>query len=188
MEYGSQKILDRIKKDITIEQIIEVLKKLKKHNIEGSATFMTGFPFETEEDLNELLNFFDKMHKINPRFKIFLCIYAPGPETELYKECIKKFGLKKINSLDEWSTFDWGYQYLQIPWIPSKKRDKLQTIAFIVQFRFGRIEENLKKIHQKLAFKFLKLLANLRWKYRFFSFPIEWRLYAYLRTRWRMTV
>jgi len=188
MESGLEGVLEKIKKDTTVEENLKAIRRCKEHSIEASSTFMVGFPFETDKDVSDLLDFFDNVHSLNPKFKMMLCIYGPGPNTELYNETVKKYGIKP-KTLEEWGSFDWGsYDYNQTPYITRERRERLQTISFVVQFLFGRIGENLTKPYQKIGFKFLSGVAKLRWRYRFFKFPVEWHLYTFIKNTWRIKI
>lgn len=50
VESGSQRLLDLIRKDITLEQIKEAFKITKEEGIEAMASLIMGLPTETEED------------------------------------------------------------------------------------------------------------------------------------------
>jgi len=59
IESGSQKILDLMNKKVKIEQYIEGLSLLNKYNINSKASFIIGFPGETEETINETKKFIE---------------------------------------------------------------------------------------------------------------------------------
>ncbi len=51
IESGSQRVLDLIKKDMTVEQAIEANRKLAPYPIVPLYLFMMGMPTETPDDL-----------------------------------------------------------------------------------------------------------------------------------------
>ena len=53
LESGSQRVLDAMKKGLTVETIREKMKIVRASGIEASAFFIAGFPGETEEDHQE---------------------------------------------------------------------------------------------------------------------------------------
>lgn len=82
VESGSQKILDRVKKRLKVEDIVTRTKWLNEASISWSAFIMVGFPFETLEDLKlteELI------YTIRPTF-VSINRFTPYPGTEIYKE------------------------------------------------------------------------------------------------------
>lgn len=61
IESGSDRILKLIKKDETKNQMKEGVSFLKKHGIPITIYLMAGFPDETDEDLQETINFAKEM-------------------------------------------------------------------------------------------------------------------------------
>lgn len=57
IESGSQKTLDRIKKNITLEQVKQTLCLIKKHKIHIYAFFIIGFYWETKADIEQTIDF-----------------------------------------------------------------------------------------------------------------------------------
>lgn len=82
VESGSQKILDAMKKDITIKQIKDAFKLVNKVGIPSSASFILGYPGETRETLEETL---ELAKEINPIMAFFF-IAIPIVGTELYTQ------------------------------------------------------------------------------------------------------
>ncbi len=82
VESGSQKILDKINKNITIDEIIAKTALLNKYKVNWAAFFITGFPFETSEDImltKELIL------KIKPSF-VSLNRFVPYPGTKIFND------------------------------------------------------------------------------------------------------
>lgn len=91
-ESGSQKILDVLKKNITIEQIIEAFKVTKKAGIRTMANFMIGNPEETQEDVKLTAEFAKKLDADWNEF----WITTPYPGSELFQTA-KKNGWIKLD-------------------------------------------------------------------------------------------
>lgn len=83
VESGSQATLDRIRKRLSIAQIIRRTQWLREHQVVWSAFVMAGFPFETLDDLKMTE---DLVYKIQPNF-VSLNKFTPYPGTQLWKEC-----------------------------------------------------------------------------------------------------
>lgn len=82
IESGSQRILDLVKKKVTIAEIKRRTKWLNEAGLPWSAFFIAGFPFETLEDLNlteELIK------EIRPTFAS-LNHFTPYPGSRIYEE------------------------------------------------------------------------------------------------------
>jgi len=81
IESGNQKILDVLKKGITLEQTEKAITMTKKAGIKILGYFMIGIPKETEENIQETINF---AKKLNPDYAQF-SIATAYPGTELYQ-------------------------------------------------------------------------------------------------------
>ena len=96
IESANQRILDILKKDITVEQAREVIKMTKAVGIETLAYFMIGNPTETKD---EILNTIKFARKLKPDYCHF-SVTTPFPATPLYN-----LGLKKGIYKDYWTEF-----------------------------------------------------------------------------------
>ncbi|MDD5356317.1 MAG: radical SAM protein, partial [Candidatus Omnitrophica bacterium] len=85
VESGSQKILDNIKKDITIQQLEKVFGWTNQLGIDTHAHLMLGCPGETAETIKQTVHF---VKAINPTIVTF-GICTPYPGTELF-ESVRK--------------------------------------------------------------------------------------------------
>lgn len=98
VESGDDETLKRIKKGITIQQIIEAKRILKKSGMKFSAFFMIGFPWETRKEINKTLSV---ARELDPYVAVF-SVATPYPGTELYESC-RSEGI--IPHYIDWSTF-----------------------------------------------------------------------------------
>lgn len=86
VESGSQMMLDRMKKGITVEEVRRAFEMTKKAHIRTQASFIVGMPGETAETLKETQNLIEE---IEPN--LYGCCYAcPFPNTELDREVREK--------------------------------------------------------------------------------------------------
>lgn len=90
IESGSQKMLNIIKKGVTVKQAADAIKLTRESKIIVSTNFMMGFPEETKETLDETIKFCigNNIHLVT----VFLV--TPYPGTALYEQ-VKKMGLIK---------------------------------------------------------------------------------------------
>lgn len=175
-ESGSKSLLDKIKKDITVDDIYNSALALKNRNIKANYSWMGGLPDETKEDLKKTINLMDKIHKILPHAAQRLRIYNPYPGSELF-EIAKKRGFEAPEKLEGWADFTREYcvlNYVKNPWY-------LKCISYVTYFYFS----SGKRINAKPIYKFplfiLKLISKYRWKLKFFSFSIEFMLIERIR-------
>lgn len=97
-ESGSDETLLKIKKGSTREDNICAAKMIKKAKLPLFGFFMIGFPWESEEDIENTLKF---IFEVDPDF-IEVHIAMPYYGTELYKQCAE-YGTIKCDA--------WGNDY-----------------------------------------------------------------------------
>jgi len=96
IESGSQEIIDRLKKQIKIEQIKRAVSLCKKYDIRTRGYFIIGSPGETLETIERTLN----LAKELDLDYFMVSILTPYPKTKLFEDYLKK-GLIKKRSWDE---------------------------------------------------------------------------------------
>ena len=96
-ESGNQKILNNIKKGITLKQAIKFTLNAKKLGLKIFGCFMFGLPAETKETI---LQTFKYAKKLNPDM-IFFQQAVPFPGTEFYN-WVKKNGFLLAKKWDDW--------------------------------------------------------------------------------------
>jgi len=86
IESGNQDILDKMNKQINLDQVKEVHKMLKKTGLKTLTHYIIGLPWETEETINETIKF---SIELNSDFASFN-IATPFPETKFYDYAVKE--------------------------------------------------------------------------------------------------
>ena len=87
IESGSQKILDRMKKEQTLQEVENAVNNAKKAGIEiVHGFFVVGIPDETEEDLRETFRFASRIRIDSFGFNR-LCVYRGTP---LWQEYVRR--------------------------------------------------------------------------------------------------
>lgn len=141
IESGSQRILNVLKKNITIEQIKEAIKLTKKSDIKTLGYFMLGIPTENEEEIKQTIRFSKKLELDYAQFSIATAY----PETELYKMAEQS---GKINN--DWSKSIYalgGKPTISLSNIPiNKLYDYIKKAYRSFYFRPQFIFEKIKKI------------------------------------------
>jgi radical SAM superfamily enzyme YgiQ (UPF0313 family) len=124
IESGNQKILDEVKKNITLEKIKRVVGWTDKAGILVKGFFMLGLPLETEETIRETINFAKEL----PLTNAHVTFTTPLPGSELY------------NTASRYGVFDNDWSKMNM-WTP----------VFIPH---GLTENILQKIKKKLFREF----------------------------------
>ncbi|MFH0970332.1 MAG: radical SAM protein [Candidatus Diapherotrites archaeon] len=99
IEAGSQDLLDNIKKKMTVPQLAEKVKLVKKCGIEIRGSFMIGLPGETPEKARQTIQF---AIDLDPDYAQFT-ITTPYPGTELWQTA-EQFGtLDRNQNFTKWN-------------------------------------------------------------------------------------
>lgn len=169
VESGSQRLLDLIQKDITIQQVKDAFNWTRKAGIEIKAFFMLGLPTETKEESLQTIKF----TKDSKPDWIQVTITVPYPGTKLY-ELAQKDGTLKSLKWENYQTWA-GWSDKELVYTP-KDRDaeelkELQRRAmrefylsprFIIkQFKNLRSWNNIKTYSQG-AYALIKSKFNKR--------------------------
>ncbi len=179
-ESGSPAILAKIKKDITPEEIMNSAELCLKHNIIPQYSFMIGLPGESKEDIKMTLRLIDKLLKLSGRVQILgPQAFRPYPGSELYEECLRA-GWQASAGLEAWAErAEKELSYLTVknfPWVQHK--DLVESMEAYVRFGAHSFKSALGssvKAQKWLKLPFI-LLCKLRWKLKFFFWPIEFKL------------
>jgi radical SAM superfamily enzyme YgiQ (UPF0313 family) len=93
VESGSQKMLDKMKKNVSVKQAKRVFKWCDEIGIETVAFFVLGYPGETRETISKTLSL---VKEIKPDFVTFN-LFTPLPGSEIFE---------KIKTKYEWDKYD----------------------------------------------------------------------------------
>ncbi len=161
VESGSNRVLSRIKKDITVEQILTVNTKLKNASIKSFYSFMAGFPFETVADIHKTLILMNRLLTENPDTFVFkLQLFTPFPGTELF-DYMRKLGMKFPTSLKGWETYH--YDQIHYTGFSKKHRNFLKDMNFYTLFldrKFLNGQSKYFSLVSNLYSKILRLRIN----------------------------
>ena len=139
VESGSDETLGKAKKGVTTEQIKKSRKILKDNFMVYCAYYMVGFPWETREDIYEMLSFIGDMDFDFE--KVFVVATYPGTELyEMYK--------------DEAKDLDWRYYLIQRPEYCANKNLSKKDFSKIIDTAEKGFKRGLTLKTKGMAFKF----------------------------------
>ncbi|MBI3601115.1 MAG: B12-binding domain-containing radical SAM protein [Nitrospinae bacterium] len=128
VESGSEKVLQHIKKQITIDNIFETVDKCKKFDIVPVISFIIGFPSEDREDRRKTIKIINELKRIYPLADINgVFLYTPYPGTQTFEEAVKH-GLQSPKCLEEWGDFIFSGNKKYYPWLKRREYLRLFTI------------------------------------------------------------
>lgn len=183
-ESGSERLLELIKKEVTPEQMLKSVENLHKWapSIEPYASWMSGIPTETEEDLKKTFDLMDRMREVNPKTQHFgVFIYTPFPSP-----LVSSIGSDYVppKSLEEWGNVE-VFQFTP-PWHSRKYVNKLHAISAVSRYAFypeTRLKE--RSIAYRTGYNILNRVAKYRWKHRYFGFPVDLKIANYIARKFR---
>jgi len=180
-ESGSDKTLETLRKDITVDDIRKANRRLGKAKIAVKFTFMAGYPGESVKRIKETLGLMLELIKENKYARVTpLHLYAPYPGTELFNES-EKLGYRPPDSLNSWA--DVNFHELKLPWLSPKLSKKLEKASVATYFLDGRTVPEY--FSRSLFFSFLAgiygFVVRFRAKRFFFAFMPEIRLFEWVR-------
>ncbi len=180
-ESGSQRILDMIKKDITVEDTLNMTRCLSQAGIKANFSLMIGLPGEEESDYKQTLKLIEEIIKIDYSFFILgPQIYRPYPGSQLYLECLRQ-GLKEPGTIDEWASSPYihseysrrsYYDKSLYPWV--KYPGDLTNLVFYATL--SGVRPGWKPVT-----KLMRLIGGIRCRRYYFKYPIDKKIYGLLR-------
>jgi radical SAM superfamily enzyme YgiQ (UPF0313 family) len=172
IESGSQRILDLINKDITLDQIREAARLCAKHGVMTGFFFMLGFPGEEWDDVLDTLDLMDELEALGSSILVALpSIFCPFPGTPLLEKAVD-LGFQSPGSIEDWGTTI-DVIVKQSGGLPPYADKRVERV--IQYLRLARVREFDSRA-ASIPARFFRKLARLRWKRRFFSFPVDWAL------------
>lgn len=113
-ESGSNRMLQYLKKGITVEQTVKTAEILSRLGVYALYSFMTNLPTETQQEQMDTCKLMRKLKRIHPNSEfIGPQIYRPTPKTILYEELVKSGRFVEPHSLKEWVTSGLSNSYAQ---------------------------------------------------------------------------
>ena len=120
IESANPEILKKIKKGITIKQVIAAVKRCTQAGITPCASFILGLPGETPATLKETLDFSRQLKEMGLSSGFHLL--APFPGTEI-RENSRQLGLKILT--DDWSQYHANRAITETPTVKKKMLDEI---------------------------------------------------------------
>lgn len=186
-ESGSDRILELLKKDITVSQTINAVKQCSKHGIISMCFFITGIPEETFEEVKKTFSLIWRLEEMDPEVVLLSPgTYRPYPGGELYNKC-KELGLTEPQDLEGWKGPDSLGGYLDLKDLPWVKHSRL--IGDLQTYTRWMLADRKNVFETKFSWfwKILGKLAKLRCKYNFWGIRIEPRIISILRKIYRFS-
>ncbi|MBF0330993.1 MAG: B12-binding domain-containing radical SAM protein [Candidatus Omnitrophica bacterium] len=189
-ESGSQRILNLMKKGITVEQILAANRRCRDHGITPAFSLMIGYPSETFEDIHQTLDLAFRIKKENPGAQLeTIGMYTPFPGTPDFQLAIDH-GLKPPETLEEWGNWlsdDYDTTGRKSPWVNDADRQAMGNIVYmsILANALVNVLGSIRNMPLRLiAQTFGRLISHyykMRLKYKMYRYAPELQLIRLLR-------
>ena len=111
LESANQKTLDRINKNLKVEEIEKGVKMAKEGGLEPQITTMMGYPWETKEDAKRTIDLSAHLFDKGYVDTLQATIVIPYPGTPLFKECQEN----KWLATEDWDKYDQRMAIMKSP-------------------------------------------------------------------------
>ena len=127
VESGSQEMLDRLKKDMKLDQVRATAALCTRHGVDAIFNFIVGFPGESPQSMQATLALAKELRRSNAGFETPIFYYRPYPGNPM-ADLSATQGYVFPRGLEEWAGFD--YVGARGPWITPEQWRTVERFKF----------------------------------------------------------
>jgi anaerobic magnesium-protoporphyrin IX monomethyl ester cyclase len=127
VESGSQQMLDRLQKDMKLEQVHKTAEMCSRHGVGAIFNFIVGFPGEPESSMQATLALAKTLGRSNPVFETPIFYYRPYPGNPMADASAAQ-GYVFPRGLEAWADFD--YVGGRGPWMTPEQWRTVERFKF----------------------------------------------------------
>ena len=127
VESGSQAMLDRLQKDMKLDQVRQTAAMCMRHGVGAIFNFIVGFPGESEAEMRATLGLAKRLRQSNPEFETPIFYYRPYPGNPMAEQSAAQ-GYTFPRGLEEWADFD--YVGGRGPWMTAAQWQTVERFKF----------------------------------------------------------
>lgn len=182
VETGTDEMMDKISRDITVDAVVKANLKLRRVGITPIYSWMTGFPGETIWHTRQTLQLMRRLLQDNPQTHVYsLNIYSPYPGTPLYEKC-KEDGMQSPQKLIEWTRTDCLEPYAKQSGVKERAfYTKAQIMTTYIDRKIWQHQRGIKGWLKRLYSR----VVQFRIKHDWYGLMPEIALLRVLRMRYR---
>ncbi len=150
LEHGDEEMLKLMNKRLDLSKAVEMVKLIRKYDIECYVFVIFGYPGETRERFENGLRFYSRLKEIAPAIRFHCLVAQPYPGTNLYKLCLEEGYLpahsySSIDSMFRFSAVD-GF-FIRTPDFDERElRRRKKVLHKTLVPRGERLREKLKSM------------------------------------------
>jgi len=175
-ESGSNEALREMNKQLTVEQTMELARRIRQFGIVPEFSFVLGNPREPEQDARNTMRFIRAIKLVNPQAEIIVQHYIPTPHPDgMYGNIDRQVELPRTP--EEWATERW-YNFTvrrdpKLPWLLRRIKRKIDGFEAVLKCRWPTIQD----IHMPpWGRRVLRWLSAWRYALEFYGWPFELQL------------
>ncbi|HEX5473367.1 MAG TPA: radical SAM protein [Vicinamibacterales bacterium] len=170
VESGSARLLDWMKKDMTVEHVLGVAERCVRHRVAAIFNFIVGFPGESDDEVAATLRLVKRLRAMSPAFDTPIFSYRPYPGSAI-AESAQAMGYQFPQSLEGWADFD--YVNARGPWIGAERWRDIERFRFYARQAWTASRWRWP----------LRTVSRWRCEHDCYAFPVEKQLAELVRPR-----
>jgi radical SAM superfamily enzyme YgiQ (UPF0313 family) len=127
VESGAQATLDRLHKDVRLDQVLTAADMCLRHDVVAIFNFIVGFPGEDDDSIDATLALAKRLRAMHPHFTTPIFYYRPYPGNSI-ADAAGAEGHRLPRGLAEWAEFD--YVGARGPWISAARWRRIERFKF----------------------------------------------------------
>jgi len=180
IESGSPRVRDYVKKDGTVEDVLETTARLARFPMTLYYSFLCGVPTETRGELKETIDLMLRLTELNPHVHLSpIYNFTPYPGTELFDVAVE-MGMPFPRTLEQWARFrheEWNL-------FPDRKHF-YESLYFTTLFLDDKASDYDAPLPIRLAARAYRPIARFRTKNFFFRGMVERRAMTAAMAAWK---
>ncbi len=183
-ESGSNRILNLIRKNCTVEDIIECNRKLARHpEIMAGYNIIMGLPTETLEELKMTRDMILKLVAEHPNCIIFQPNkFRPLPDTELFEMAVRDWGYAEPITLNDWANIEVEGDYTA-PWLTKEMKkfcDLMLVSCYFIDRKAQKVTKGVSMVERSIRMidRLYGPIARYRFKRGLHQAFLEYELYT----------
>jgi pyruvate-formate lyase-activating enzyme len=174
---GDDAILSLAEKEQTTQQIVECGRRLTSFGITPEFSFIVGYPFDPEQEIERTLQFIRRLKAENPNYEILIFRYTPVPRPgAVYNDSVKQ-GFEYPKRLEQWADQKWVlFSTMRVPhtpWFSRRLERKVRNFELALLSKFPTVTDIRQTPRVR---RWLRRLGAWRYDHQFYNFPFELKL------------
>jgi radical SAM superfamily enzyme YgiQ (UPF0313 family) len=168
VESGSQAMLDRLHKDMRLDQVQRTAELCTRHGVGAIFNFIVGFPGESDDSMGATLALAKELRRSNPAFETPIFYYRPYPGNPM-ADAARAQGYVFPRGLEEWAGFD--YVGGRGPWLTEGQWRRVERFKFYTRHAW-----------KPGAWRWpLRAAARWRCRHDWYAMPVEKMIVDFVR-------